>query len=676
MSVLEFVNEYSIVLDEEQKRLLELQNHPVLVNGSVGSGKSFLFLNRIAYLLKSELVNKSEMLNIVFDKAVVKQMETKYRYHFGDDGSAPSFTDIYSFAYRLIRRQCELEGRICKKAYRDLSSVIIRLVKDMFGMNISKDQGYDILSKISECKNLMMSEKQMADIEIHSCKNIKFLPLYQEFKKFKEKKGIYDYDDILSIAVEVLMKNHDLLEDVQKTCRFVQVDDAQELSFLGHMLIKIITAQTSEIMMFADMDVSIASKRAAYPRALDAFKDTYPGAEIIVRNMNYRSNATIVDVCNKFYYKEEPKLTHVLEDTCELKFKGFAELSKLYAYAARKIEECEGSIGFLYRNFSMAVPLVEMLKEQGVSFCFDGNMKNFIQNQFVCDMWNFIELLIDSRDMRAFYEVYETMGLDISKRVLLEVAERLRADESVDVYQALMESNYKQAGKKKLASLMERIRMAENKSTSDMILFIREKMGYNDYLLKTTGSMQSPAIYAFETLAQRYDNPDEFLYKLSSLKEFQGDLSSRVHILSLDNVKGTEFDLVCFLDCVRQVMPKVDKNEERVLFYNGMARAKHELEFLSAKRSVSHRLEISPYLYEIHDSVTQTTDEESKTGASRTSKKIRLTNLKRGVKIVHKQWGVGKIMKIDDGMMHVQFDEGLKQMNMRLCITKKLVELY
>ena len=50
-------------------------------------------------------------------------------------------------------------------------------------------------------------------------------------------------------------------------------------------------------------------------------------------------------------------------------------------------------------------------------------------------------LLIDPKDMRAFYEVYEKLGFDISKKVLLEVAQRLRDDEHVDVYQAMMESS-------------------------------------------------------------------------------------------------------------------------------------------------------------------------------------------------------------------------------------------
>ena len=255
----------------------------------------------------------------------------------------------------------------------------------------------------------------------------------------------------------------------------------------------------------------------------------------------------------------------------------------------------------------MAVPVIELFKEKGISFSYQGNMKHFLQDKFVRDMWNFIELLIDPRDMRAFYEVYEAMGLDISKRVLLEVSERLKADEAVDVYQALMESSYKQAGKKKLASLMERIRMAENKSTLDMVIFIKEKMGYNETLRKEGIAMNAPVILAFEILAQRYEDPDEFLYHLGALKDYQADPISRITICSLADAKGYEYDRVCILDCIRGILPqKEDSQKERMLFYHGMTRAKHELEFFASKRCTTHRLEISPYLYELHETVSYT----------------------------------------------------------------------
>ena len=86
-------------------------------------------------------------------------------------------------------------------------------------------------------------------------KNLDFLALYKEYAKFKDKKDIYDYDDILAVATEILVKDTVLLEDVKKHCHFVHVDDAQELSFLAHMLLKMVSSSTHELFLCADMDV-------------------------------------------------------------------------------------------------------------------------------------------------------------------------------------------------------------------------------------------------------------------------------------------------------------------------------------------------------------------------------------------------------------------------------------
>ena len=674
MTEVEFLTEYNVNLDEQQSALLQLQHHPVLVNGKTGSGKTFLLLNRIAYLLKSEVAKKEEMLNLVYDKQVAKEMTKQYRYLFGDDGTIPHFIDIYTFAYHIIRRDLEAKEQAPWKAYKDLGSVIRRLCSEMFSLTITKDQCIDLLAKISECKNLRTPEKQMVEMVIPGCEKVNFLALYKEFVKYKEKKQIYDYDDVLEGAIEVLMKNHELLEVYQKRCRFIHVDDAQEISFLGHMLLKILGSQSEECMMFADQDLSLARLRAAYPQALHSFADTFANGVVITLVNNYRNNATIVHACNRFFYKGKDGLHTTSEETCDLKFKGFGDISKLYAYAVKKVVEDESEIGFLYRDFAMAVPLIESFKEKGISFCFNGNMKHFLLDPYVVDMWNFIELLIDPRDMRAFLEIYDKMGLDISKRVLIEVGDRLRSNENVDVYQALMESSYKQAGKKKLAGLMERIRIAENKSTLDMVLFIREKMGYNDFLRKQRRPLNSPIILAFECLAERYTNPDEFIFKVGQLKDFEGDTTSRVQIRSLADVRGCEFDRVCMIDCIGGILPAKDDEEERRLFYNGMTRAKHELEFFSTKRCTNHRLEISPFLYELHDIMNKSEEVEESTPTS-VVKKLRPSSLRRGKFIRHKNLGVGKIMKITDGMMHVQFDDGVKQMNVKTCIQRKLIEL-
>ena len=85
----------------------------------------------------------------------------------------------------------------------------------MFAITLTKEQCSEVMGKISECRNLMMPEKQISEIMIADRKNLDFLALYKEYAKFKDKKDIYDYDDILAVATEILVKDTVLLEDVK-----------------------------------------------------------------------------------------------------------------------------------------------------------------------------------------------------------------------------------------------------------------------------------------------------------------------------------------------------------------------------------------------------------------------------------------------------------------------------
>lgn len=326
----------------------------------------------------------------------------------------------------------------------------------------------------------------------------------------------------------------------------------------------------------------------------------------------------------------------------------------------------------------MAVPLIERLKEVGLPFRFQGNMDHFLSHRFVLDMWNYIELLVDSRDMRAFYEVYDKMGLDISKRVLLEVSERLQVDQNVDIYQALMESSYKAAGKKALTQLIEPIRMAEKKNTLDMITFVLAKLGYRNEMERSKFRLQDPAILAFHVLANQYPDPDEFLFKLGQLKDYKASGTGNVVIRALESCHGYEFDQVCILDCLNDILPKKtatpkEKERERKLFTIGMSRAKSQIEFFASKRCHLTRIEISPYLFELNDAGKDQKENEAST-ASAKPKKLRPADLRRGTRVLHKQLGEGKIIKISDGMLHVQFKDEVKQLNLQLCISNKLIE--
>ena len=80
MDMNELLKEYNVELDEKKQELCCELQHPLLINGTTGSGKTFLLLARNAYLMKVEEVEPSAILNIVHDPAIAKRMAKDYRY--------------------------------------------------------------------------------------------------------------------------------------------------------------------------------------------------------------------------------------------------------------------------------------------------------------------------------------------------------------------------------------------------------------------------------------------------------------------------------------------------------------------------------------------------------------------------------------------------------------------
>ena len=570
MDMNELLKEYNVELDEKKQELCCELQHPLLINGTTGSGKTFLLLARNAYLMKVEEVEPSAILNIVHDPAIAKRMAKDYRYLYCDDERMPSFVDMHSFAYRIIRFHDKMIQRESCKAYRDMEKVVRRLIKDMFAMELTGVQLRRLMRQISTCRTMMMSEREIASI---SFEGIDFPAFLKAYDKFKNERNIYDQDDILCECARILMSTPAVLQTFSSRYQYVHIDDAQELSFVAHVIIKLLFSSNCQMMMLADRDQCLDFDKAAYPQALDSFSEAYVQARIEQLEGNWRNNQTINALANEFYYKNETAMSCSSEETCEVKFKGFAQLERMYEYAMRMVVEDESDIAFLYRDGAMAMPLVELFMQHQVPFHLHGSVKKFLQEPVVKDLCNIIELLIDPKDMRAFYEVYEKLGFDISKKVLLEVAQRLRDDEHVDVYQAMMESSYRAAGKKKLAASMENIRTASTLETHTMITFILDKLGYRARLLKANILMNDSNLLALRVIAARYSDPAQFLNRLREMGEFLCEPISRIQIRSVASARGMEFSRVALLDCLGSTFPKAGLQEEelqlerRLFFY-------------------------------------------------------------------------------------------------------------
>ncbi len=661
----EFLAKYEIAPCEHIETVLDTSTTCLVVRGCVGSGKTQLFLSRLAYLLESEAAQKEQMLNLVVDASSARMMKQAYRERYGCE-KTPNFVDIFSFAYRIVIFYDE-KNQNTRKVFSNMQKAADKILRAQFKLICSNVEIERLLQKVYQCKLRLLNEKRIAEIKMD---NIDFAAFYNAYEKFKKQKKIYDKADVLQEALHILMYDKEMLELYQQRFAYITIDDAQELSYAGQMLIRILQAHQAKLCAFVNPQVSCDLTYDADASIFDAWKDDYEDYKEVVLTTTHRLNSTLCELTNRFI---PSTMTTASTEECEIKYKGFSEWKKMYDYALKRVEEKE-EVAFLYREDAIAIPLIEHLVSNQIAVNFQWNIKSFLNDSIVKDMVNFLSLFINPRNMRAFFEVHKYMGLDMSNRMLLEIDGIMSDQPQMDIYQSIIASSYKASGKRLLSSYMEDIREVSGGTTFDMLQFVLEKFAYDANMRKERRTIQDPVWIALQILAAKYPDPREFLEVLRGLINISSSEHADVYVLPLRAAYGRQYSCVCMIDCFAHIYPKFKGNAyegafERRLFYMGMSRAVHHLELFTGKNCFGTRLEMSPYIYELHGK----RKEASKPKA--TSSRLREQDFKRGVRIEHASLGKGTIKSVKDGMMEVVFSEENKMLNIKLCIKNKLVKL-
>lgn len=661
----EFLAKYEIAPCEHIETVLDTSTTCLVVRGCVGSGKTQLFLSRLAYLLESEAAQKEQMLNLVVDASSARMMKQAYRERYGCE-KTPNFVDIFSFAYRIVSFYDE-KNQNTRKVFSNMQKAADKILRAQFKLICSNVEIERLLQKVYQCKLRLLNEKRIAEIKMD---NIDFAAFYNTYEKFKKQKKIYDKADVLQEALHILMYDKEMLELYQQRFAYITIDDAQELSYAAQMLIRILQAHQAKLCAFVNPQVSCDLTYDADATIFDAWKDDYEDYKEVVLTTTHRLNSTLCELTNRFI---PSTMTTASTEECEIKYKGFSEWKKMYDYALKRVEEKE-EVAFLYREDAIAIPLIEHLVSNQIAVNFQWNIKSFLNDSIVKDMVNFLSLFINPRNMRAFFEVHKYMGLDMSNRMLLEIDGIMSDQPQMDIYQSIIASSYKASGKRLLSSYMEDIREVSGGTTFDMLQFVLEKFAYDANMRKERRTIQDPVWIALQILAAKYPDPREFLEVLRGLINISSSEHADVYVLPLRAAYGRQYSCVCMIDCFAHIYPKFKGNAyeeafERRLFYMGMSRAVHHLELFTGKNCFGTRLEMSPYIYELHGK----RKEASKPKA--TSSRLREQDFKRGVRIEHASLGKGTIKRVKDGMMEVVFAEENKMLNIKLCIKNKLVKL-
>lgn len=618
-------------LSEEQKKAISHIKGPALVLAVPGAGKTTVLIHRTANLILNEGISPEKILSITFSRASARDMKERFNNLYGDITNIPvHFSTIHSFAYKLIRDYAYRKRQryiLIEDMKKKLNKV--QLLKNIyFSINndyITEEKLESIINSIGYIKNMLITPDEYVSQFKVDTNN--FLEIFNAYESYKKNNSLIDFDDMLTLALDILQEDKYLLEKYRSRYEYIQVDEGQDTSKVQLEIIRTLAHPKNNLFIVADDDQSIYGFRGAYPEGLFQFNKIYKDGKIYYMEENYRSTKNIVNICNRFIKKNTLRFNKdiftknpYIEPIKLVKVKN---LEEQYTYL---MEQLEGIVDYkntaiLYRNNLSVIGIMEALERKGIPFYIKDFKIKFFDHWLVQDIIDFFLLAQDNSNILAFERIYYKMNGFISK-VQLNSIKALHYEYSV-FDRLLSLPGLNDFYKKNFLSLKLNFKKLSKLKPYEGIDLIEKNLGYGDYLkeshMRFGYSMDSLEIILnyLKIIASNTMDLNGFLARLKYLEYLCSHSKDNREGLTLSTVhsaKGLEFDRVYMIDLIDGEFPNgssIDSfnkgdiaplEEERRLFYVGMTRAKSYLTLITYINKNNKEVKPSRFLLELEKS--------------------------------------------------------------------------
>ena len=305
-------------LNDEQKKAVETTEGPVLVLSGAGTGKTRVLVTRVAHILEKHLAAPWQILALTFTNKAANEMKTRIAdmLETGDGGFYAR--DIWcgtfhSICLRILRANVSATG--LKPDFiifgEDDQKSVLRNIFASMGADSKEFDASDWVEKISNIKDRGRVENM--DVGARTKQ------ILDNYNAELRRQGAIDFGDIILLVLELFEKNSEVREKYARQFKYIMVDEFQDTNAAQMQFLKLLTRgmDMPNICCVGDDDQSIYSWRGAEIRNILDFDKTFPGAQIIRLETNYRSTGNILGAANSLIRHNDGRLGKDLKPTDE-----------------------------------------------------------------------------------------------------------------------------------------------------------------------------------------------------------------------------------------------------------------------------------------------------------------------------------------------------------------------
>lgn len=607
-------------MNNMQQQAVFCTEGPLLILAGAGSGKTTVLVNRIAYILQSELCKPWQILAITFTNKAAGELKERICNAVPEGGSDIWAATFHSTCARILRRYGDRIGFTSHFTVYGTDDQK-KLVKD-----ILKQLNYDekmlpvkrVLNEISKAKDEMLTPQEMLKRAGYDNLKQSVAKVYEIYQSRLKTADAMDFDDMLCKTVELFQKCPDILEFYQNQFKYIMVDEYQDTNKVQYKFVSMLAAKYGNICVVGDDDQSIYKFRGATIENILSFENTFKGAKMIRLEQNYRSTQNILNAANGVISNNTMRKGKTLwtENAVGDKIEVHTSDSERdeAQFIAKTILDgvADGrkfsDFAILYRMNAQSNSIEQALSRSGIPHRVIGG-RRFYDREEIRDMVAYLQVINNPHD-----DVRLGRIINVPKRGIgattLEKASEIAAGLGESIYSVIKDADvYPQLSRaatklKSFVALIDGLMEAEQSgdySLAELYNFILEHTDYEKYL-KTEKDNPDVRIENIEELSSNIIKFEEDYAEEASLSNFLEEISLQTDIdnydaeadssvmMTLHSAKGLEFPVVFIAGLEEGVFPSIatmmnpdELNEERRLAYVGITRAKEKLYITKAK---------------------------------------------------------------------------------------------
>ena len=273
---------------------------PLCILAGAGSGKTRVLTRRIAHRVLTGSADAPHVLALTFTRKAADELRGRL-HHLGVRDRVVAGT-FHAVAYAQLRRRWADRGERAPALVESKLRILAPLLGRPTAGSVAV-QHADVAAEIEWAKARLIPASQY-EVEATRTGRTPPLPpsvmaaLYEQYEAEKRKRGVIDFDDLLSMCARALDTDDEFAATQRWRFRHLFVDEFQDVNPVQFRLLKGWLGERVDLCVVGDPNQAIYSWNGADPRLLQGFDRLFPTSETIRLDDNYRSTPQVLAVAN------------------------------------------------------------------------------------------------------------------------------------------------------------------------------------------------------------------------------------------------------------------------------------------------------------------------------------------------------------------------------------------